>query len=210
MSLSSISLDQVRAALALEPPEFDPHEAQLKMAPANRPLQPQPESNPRLAATMLLLYPIDELHFVLTRRPDYDGTHGGQISFPGGRREADEDFAETALRETCEELGICDSIEPVGRLTELYIPPSDFLVYPYVGYIAYRPEWHPDPYEVAEVIETPLRILLDDGIKQRDTREYKGMSFEYSIYQINGHRVWGATAVMLSEFEWRLRTILGK
>lgn len=209
--MPEISLAMVQEALALTPPEFDPEEAQLKLAPSIRPRE-RPEDlrgQARLAATMLLLYPLEErLSFVLTRRPETLTQHAGQISFPGGRKEDDEDFVEAALRETCEELGICDEIKLLGGLTPVYIPPSDFYVQPFVGYLEQRPSaWRYPENEVAEVIECPLESLFDDALKGWDKAEFNGLEFEYGWYTINGHRVWGATAIMLSEFEWRLRTV---
>lgn len=207
-----LTLEIVRRALALQPPAFDPLEAQLKMAMH----RPPPGTKllggeaGRLAATLLLLFEkADELYFVLTRRPETLKQHAGQISFPGGRKEPDESFTQTALRETCEELGICDAnVQIIGKLTDLYIPPSDFLVHPFVGYLDEEPRWQPDASEVAEVIECPVRFLLDDTLKKRDTANFKGLSFDYFYYDVFGYRVWGATAIMLSEFEWRLRTLL--
>lgn len=209
---NKLSIDTVRCALRLAPPDFDPHQAQRKMALLPRPVK-RPDSRdgqPRLAATLLLLYPVNErLYFVLTRRPDTFTNHAGQISLPGGRREDHESFEQTALRETCEEIGICGSeIELLGALTELYIPPSDFQVNPFVGYIPYRPEWKYSEIEVAEIIECPLDLLLDDSLKQRGLAEIRGATFEICWYQIEKHRVWGATAIMLSELEWRLRACL--
>ncbi len=210
----NLTLDTVRCALRLGLPEFDPYQAQRKMAPLARPIK-RPDSRegqPRLAATLLLLYPVNEqLHFVLTRRPDTFTNHPGQISLPGGRHEERETFEQTALRETYEEIGVnISDIEILGALTELYIPPSDFQVYPFVGYTPHRPmQWKFDLSEVAEVIECPLEILLDDSLKHRGLTEIRGTTFEICWYQVGPHRVWGATAIMLSEFEGRLRACLG-
>ena len=91
----------------------------------------------RLSAVLLLLFPYkDDIYFVLTERQDYDGKHAGQISFPGGKAEPfDKNTAETALRETQEEIGVLPTaITILGRLTEVYIPVSNFLIHPYVGY----------------------------------------------------------------------------
>jgi 8-oxo-dGTP pyrophosphatase MutT (NUDIX family) len=203
-----ISLETVRAALSL--PEFDPLFAQRQMAPIPRPLERDAsrEGAARYAAVMLLLYPYrGYLTFVLTRRRDDLPDHAGQISFPGGQRDEDEDFAQTAVRETCEELGVCEPVELIGDMSRIYIPPSDFYVHPYVGYVPQRPDWQYNREEVAEVIECPVDLLLDDFIKRKDKRDFNGMEFEYGYYDIYGHRVWGATAIMLSEFEWRIRTV---
>lgn len=206
-----LTVETIRCALTL--PDFDAIEAQRKMAPIARAIQ-RPESREgqvRLAATLLLLYPIhDQLHFVLTRRPETFKNHAGQISLPGGRHELHETFQQTALRETYEEIGIpIQEIEMLGALHDLYIPPSDFQVYPFVGYMPHHPlEWKFDLNEVAEVIECPLAVLLDDSIKHRGMTEIRGLSFEICWYQVGQHQVWGATAIMLSELEWRLRRCL--
>jgi 8-oxo-dGTP pyrophosphatase MutT (NUDIX family) len=203
-----ITLDTVRCAVALRPPEFDPVAAQRHMTPDRRPLTRTRETgNPRLAATLLLLFPVeDELHFILTRRPDTLNDHAGQISLPGGRMEEGETYIDTALREACEEVGVCDTddIEILGRLHELYIPPSDFLVHPIVAYMPHYPdEWAFSLDEVSEIIECPVHVLMDDAIKKRGIHEVYGL--EIFWYAIGGHQVWGATAIMLSEFEMRLR-----
>jgi 8-oxo-dGTP pyrophosphatase MutT (NUDIX family) len=206
---SLISLDHIQAALHL--PDFDPIPAQRTMAPLSRPPQRDPgrDGQPRYAATLLLLFPGESgLTFVLTRRPDTLSTHAGQISFPGGRKEDSEEFSTTALRETCEELGVCQPIDLLGHLSQLYIPPSDFYVWPYVGYIDSRPMWRYDPNEVAEVIECPVSLLLDPTTKGQKTSEFNGLSFQHGVYQIGRHTVWGATAIMLAEFEGRLRHVL--
>jgi 8-oxo-dGTP pyrophosphatase MutT (NUDIX family) len=196
--------------LALDDPQFDPVAAQMKISRGPRAdvAEWQHESDPRLAATLMLLYPeADGLHFLLTRRPDTLNSHAGQISFPGGKQEDGETFIQTALRETCEEVGICERIELLGELTPLWIPPSNFEVHPQVGYIKRLPPLRIDSSEVAEVIHTPLEILLDESVKGSDTMQYKDRSFEYGFYHIQGHQVWGATAAMLSEFEMRLRFV---
>jgi 8-oxo-dGTP pyrophosphatase MutT (NUDIX family) len=208
---SALDLGLVRRALALQAPDFDALAAQARVAPTPRPLRRESERDgqPRLAATLLLMYPHnDQLHFVLTKRPDSLRTHAGQISLPGGRKEPGETFLEAALRETCEELGVCDAIDILGPLTSLYIPPSDFQVQPFVGHCTQRPAWQIDPREVEALIEAPLAILLDDARKHEGTAEYQGVPFTYHWYEVEGYRVWGATAIMLSELEWRLRTLL--
>lgn len=205
-----ISVDDVRRALNL--PDFDPHAAQLRMAPRPRPIRrPDRPGQPRLGGVLILLYPRDgELYFVLTQRPEYNGVHSGQISLPGGKHEGEETMIATALRETCEEVGVCEGIEVLGTLAELYIPPSDFEVHPVVGYIPQRPTWHPDALEVAGIIETPLRLLFDDAIKGSEAvfRADVNMTLNIYFYLIEGRKVWGATAAILSEFEGRLRTAL--
>src|SRR4051812_34463267 len=201
-----LTLEDVTRALAL--PNFDAIAAQLRMAPQPRPIRrAEQPGNPRLASVLLLLYPVEGvLHFVLTQRPEYDGVHSGQISLPGGKREDEESFVETALRETCEEIGVCDPINVLGELTPLYVPPSDFEIHPIVGNLPTRPPWNPHPIEVAAIIETPLDLILDPQVKATEDWERYGRPFTVPFYRIGEHKVWGATAIMLSELEVRLQT----
>lgn len=213
MTAATITLDHVRAALAL--PDFDVAAAWRRMDPRTRERFdfPAPDS-PRLAATLTLLYPQDNesgnLALVLIKRTPDPGVHSGQIAFPGGsREEADPDFVATALREACEELGVCDPVEVLGTLAPVYIGPSNFEVHPVVGYLPQRPAWHPHPDEVAEVIEFPLRALVDDRLKREELWELRGLALTVPFYFVDGrHKVWGATARILTEFEWRLRAVV--
>jgi 8-oxo-dGTP pyrophosphatase MutT (NUDIX family) len=181
--------------------------AQLRMSPPSRPNEVPQGTTPREAGVLLLLYPKeDTLHFVLTRRTDRLGSHSGQISFPGGRRElGDADLAATALRETREELGLSlDDIEVLGHLTPLYVPPSHFLVSPIVAYLHHAPHFTPNADEVAEVIEAPLAVLFDEAAKGAERRaliSQNGKQVLTPHYRIANQTVWGATAMVLSEFE---------
>lgn len=102
----------------------------------------------------------------------------------------------------------------MGALTRLYVPPSNFEIYPVVGYLPYRPAWKPHAGEVAEVIETPLNLLLDDSIKGDEALDRAGMALHIRYYRIEAgqrpHKVWGATAIILSEMEMRLRGVAGE
>lgn len=208
--MSPIDLERVRAALALE--DFDAVDAQRRMAPQPRVLH-RSESRagrPRQASVMILLYPLDDhLGMVLVQRSENErDVHSGQIALPGGGHEGDESTIETALRETAEELGVTGGIEIVGMLTPLYIPPSDFEVHPVVGYLPRRPAWVPDPAEVVGVLECPIDWLLDDDRKMIDDWDFGGYTMRVPWYEVHGHRVWGATAIMLSELEQRLRRVV--
>ena len=199
----------VRAALALTDSEMEA--AQARMAPVMRRLLPPAGPAPRLAAVLTLLYPQDEqIHLILTRRLASLRDHSGQISFPGGRRDPeDASFAATALRESCEELGLCDApIEILGQLAPLYIPPTNFEAHPIIGWLDAPPTLVPNPDEVAEVIAMPLAWLLDDAHKRSEPWTFAGGVFDVPYYLIAGHKVWGATAIMLSELEMRLRAVL--
>jgi 8-oxo-dGTP pyrophosphatase MutT (NUDIX family) len=203
-----ITLADVRAALALHP--FDATAAHARMFPGGDPRLPPLAVDARQAGVLVLLYPaVAGPRFVLTRRAATLRGHSGQISFPGGRRDPDDvTFSATALRETCEELGICDSVELLGDLTPIYIPPSNFRVHPSVGALADTPSFTPNPAEVAEVFTVPLTHLLDPAYKRHETWELAGRPTVIPFYAFGGHQVWGATAIMLSELEVRLRAVL--
>lgn len=186
---------------------------QIKMVPEPPPDQrnrfDQPEDC-REAAVLLLLYPhingtgalSPELYFVLTRRVEYPGVHSGQISLPGGRREEDELLPVTALRETYEEVGLApETIEIMGQLSPLYTPPSNFCIYPFVAFCPTRPVFQASAQEVAELIETPLSLLFNPAIRKEEMWQLKNYGERrVPFYDIFGHRVWGATAMILSEF----------
>ena len=155
------------------------------------------------AAVLLLLYPLaGSEHIVLTVRSETVEDHKGQISFPGGAvHAADADLETTAIRETYEEVGIDpDAIEPIGRLDDM-VTVSNFRVTPVVGVLHGGPhEFRPSPDEVAEVLEVPLRHLLDPANRVVEWRERRGELTQNPAYEFNGYRVWGATARMLSGF----------
>ncbi len=143
------------------------------------------------------------------RRVEYPGAHSGQISLPGGGAEPGESWEQTARRETCEELGACEDIELLGPLTSLYVPPSNFEIHPFVGFCAERPVWRPAPGEVAGLLEIPLSALLDEDSKRNDEQEFTpGRRAKLPYYWLGANVVWGATAIILSEFEHRLRSAL--
>ncbi len=147
----------------------------------------------------------------VTLRTQTVETHKGQLSLPGGAREPqDSDFAQTALRETCEELGIPENVLEIwGALTPLYIPPSRFCVHPYVGYASRLLSLRPDPNEVAEVIEVPLQHLLDPATRQVETYMRGNQRFQVPVYRVADHKIWGATAMILAEFLALLSTARG-
>ncbi len=205
-----IDLRTIERALAM--PGFDGMAAQWLMATCPR-ARLRPRNWPgraRQAAVLIPLFPIESgIGMALIRRADLGDPHGGQIGFPGGELEPGEDHTRAAIRECEEELGINPAdVRILGFLTPLYILPSDFEVCPVVGYFRRRPAWHPSPVEVADVIESPLEILLDDSIKHEGLEPYSSIFERVPWYSINGAEVWGATAMMLSELEQRLRAVL--
>lgn len=157
---------------------------------------------------MLLYEKERQTHVVLTRRRDDLQAHAGQVSLPGGRQEPRETLEETALRETREEVGVPPAaITILGQLTPLYIFPSDFEVHPFVGWHQGVPAFRPQPAEVAEIIETPLAALFDEQTRREEMWEWRDNPLHVPFYQIGEHKVWGATAMMLSDFVERVRTI---
>jgi 8-oxo-dGTP pyrophosphatase MutT (NUDIX family) len=198
-----LTLEQAQKALAAPRPGFA---AQARMSPQPRrgEIPPPPPQHPaKEAGVLVLLYTEDdELYFVLTRRTETVAMHKGQVSLPGGAREGTERLDETARRETSEELGIDSTrIEILGApLTPLYIPVSGFWVTAFVGFWNDKPLFDPEPEEVIELIQTPLAALLDESSIEEEVWEIRGERVRVPFFLIRGHKVWGATAMMLSEF----------
>lgn len=177
--------------------------AHARMASAARyRLGIKPNDRTRHSAVLICFYPHqNSVYLPLILRPQYDGVHAGQMAFPGGRMERfDENLTRTALREAQEEVGIrVSDVKVLGTLTELFIPPSNFYVQPVVGILPYRPDFYPDPREVEAVVEVNLTTLFDETIVGDSQIEVRGVLVDAPFYQIQGHRVWGATAMMISE-----------
>ena len=193
-----LDVNSWRVALASELPG---EKAQNLMAPLFRGTFSH-VSEPVRAAVMVLIYPNQqELFTVFIKRNIYNGPHSGQVSFPGGASEqGDNSMEETALRETREELGINEKIDILGMLTPLHIPVSNFLVDPVVGWTRNRPVFEPDPSEVQYLIEVPIRSLLEPGNKDLEIMERNGRTIKAPCYRTGKEKIWGATAMMLSEF----------
>lgn len=201
-----IDLEQrLRRGLASPLPGLD---AQVRMAPQPRvgwdPLHPPPGL--RDAAALLLVYPFHQLpHVLLTVRGAGLRKHTGQVSLPGGSVDEDESIESAALREASEEVGVAPaSVRVLGRLTPLQIPISGYMLHPVVGIADARPAFRREEWEVARILEVPLTLLGDPGIVKRRsrTREYGGRTVEIDVpyFEIDGELVWGATAMVLSEF----------
>lgn len=180
-------------------------DAQMTMSPPIRGRDVLIPADVRKSAVLVLIYPQNGgLYVPFMRRAEDGRVHGGQVSFPGGRKEkTDPDFTWTALREAHEELGIIpEKVEVLGSLTELYIPPSNFLVYPTVGFMPQRPDFVPDPKEVADVIEVEISQFLNEGIRKNHRVDVFGGNYiEAPGYTVNDqHLIWGGTAMMIAEF----------
>ncbi|MGS4345009.1 NUDIX hydrolase [Myroides odoratus] len=166
--------------------------------------------NPRASAVMMLLYPKAlETHVLLIERATYKGVHSGQVGFPGGKYEQEDvDLLHTALRETQEEVGIVDKdIQIIQPYTKIYIPPSNFFVQPYLGISQKELSFIPDAHEVANIIELPLAILMEDQLIQKVEMKTSYASWtEVPAFVYKDYTIWGATAMMLSELKETLKT----
>lgn len=162
------------------------------------------EKNPKFAAVNIVLYLKDnEWHFpLIVRSTNERDRHSGQISLPGGKREElDKDFAQTAIRETSEEIGIEKHyVRIIRELSPIYIPPSNFYVYPFISYTKKNPEFILQQSEAVEVIEFPITSFLN----LPDSPEIMALpgagGHEVPVINFNGYIIWGATAMILSEF----------
>jgi 8-oxo-dGTP pyrophosphatase MutT (NUDIX family) len=162
----------------------------------------KPNERTRKSAVLILFYPYqNQIHFPLILRPAYDGVHSGQVAFPGGRYElSDENLLRTALREAQEEIGLrLTDVKILGTLTELFIPPSNFFVLPVTGCIPYRPDFFPDAREVEDVFEIGLDEISNKKIIGSSDIVIRGEQVHAPHYEVQGYKIWGATAMMISE-----------
>lgn len=150
----------------------------------------------------------DETHLVLIQRPIYKGTHSGQIAFPGGKvEESDKDIIQTALREANEEVGVdINDVEVLGKLSDVYIPVSNFLVTPVVGVINYAPSFVPELREVAEIVELRVGHLIQvETLSLNSIKLSNGLIMKVPTFEFNQKIIWGATALMLNELRYLLK-----
>jgi 8-oxo-dGTP pyrophosphatase MutT (NUDIX family) len=179
--------------------------AQKRMIIHPRPggMEPPAGAPPRESGVLVLLYPKTEggdLHLPLILRAEDHGHHSGQVSFPGGAQEGEESITQTALREAHEEVGVPpDSVTVLGSLTPLYIPASGYRITPTVGYAPVRPSFTLDQVEACELIEAPLAIFMDDTNVVKETWHFGLVPVRVPFFTVGGHKVWGATAMVLAE-----------
>ena len=188
---------------------------QFKMAPMER-LQElkriaRHQNTAKRAGVMSLFYPSEdfETRLILILRKTYKGVHSAQVGFPGGKLEAeDNSIQDAALRE--EEVGVSrNAISVLKALTEIYIPPSNFFVQPFLGITAQSPKFIPQEEEVEALIEVTLRDFMDDvNVTTQTLSTSYATSIEVPAFKLNGHIVWGATAMMLNEVRELLKKVL--
>ncbi len=191
--------------------------AQFKMAPIER-LQElkriaKEKNTAKKAGVMVLFYPSENLetYLILILRKTYKGVHSAQVGFPGGKLEAeDKNIQDAALRETEEEVGISrEAISVLKQLTEIFIPPSNFFVQPFLGITTEAPKFVPQEEEVEALIEVSLENFMDDSnITSQNLSTSYATNIDVPAFKLNGHIVWGATAMMLNEVRELLKKVL--
>jgi 8-oxo-dGTP pyrophosphatase MutT (NUDIX family) len=175
------------------------------MVPAyrrNLPLdQPVDGVSWREAAVLVLLHEENkQACFPLILRVEGPGVHAGQVSLPGGAREAGESLQACAIRETSEEIGVdTGSMQIIRKLSPLQVPPSRFTVYPFVGMLRQAPAFKPAPGEVSDIMVPSIDELLDPASRTEEMLTIRGKDWLIPCYRLAGHRVWGATAMILAE-----------
>ena len=165
------------------------------------------------AGVLALFYPNADFNtnFVLILRKTYKGVHSAQVGFPGGKyEEGDNDLMTTAMRETEEEVGVPTSnLSIIKPMSPLYIPPSNFIVHPFLAVSEYKPLFRKQEDEVEDIIEVSLLDFLNDRnvLMTRVPTSYN-VEVEVPAFKLNDHIVWGATAMMLSELKDLLKQVL--
>jgi len=198
----------LRIALSKDLPAEEAHRLMMnykRMTPAQAMAK---EIEHRLSAVLILLFPRENTcRFLLLKRHDYEGHHSGQVGLPGGKMDIeDKDLLSTALRECREESGIAvDAKDVIGELSPIFIPPSRFMVHPFVAVLDTEPTFTFDEYEVRFGIEAPLEELMHaDSVKAAQIQTAKFGPLDVKGFYFDNELVWGATAMMLME----LRTII--
>ncbi|MEP0711660.1 CoA pyrophosphatase [Algoriphagus sp.] len=180
--------------------------AQLSMSPHpvdSRRFDSNLPPNHRKGSVLILLFPKeDKAFFPLIKRPEYPGVHSGQIAFPGGKMEVDDvDEIDTALREAWEEVGILpEQVNLIGRMSDLFIPTSNFLVTPVLGYSEVIPDFVPEEKEVARIIQAAVSTLYEPSLRKQKILEFSdNFRLDTPYFEVDREMVWGATAMIISE-----------
>ncbi len=202
--------DRLTDRLLLPLPGGDAHES-FRAVPVgdvkplfNHSLPPKP------GGVIILLYEENGvIRFPLTKRAEYTGAHSAQVSLPGGKAEPGEDSVATALRECEEEIGIDrHEIRVIGKLSDFFVMPSNFMVTPVVAWLDHTPVFRPDAHEVARVLNGELADIIEDrAVKQKEIMAAGRFRMNAPHFEIEGEVVWGATAMMLNEFRIIVREI---
>jgi len=180
-------------------------ETQLEMASGNRLFYKEFQNTepPQNGSVLIVLYPFkSKWNTVFIKRTNDNGPHSGQMAFPGGMYEKnDETLYATALREANEEIGINkNQVNFVGKLTPLHIPVSNILVHPFIVTLPEKPILTPNKKEVDDILETPIDIFFDTKNHLPFTFKYKEKTFISSCFLIENYKIWGATAMIWNEF----------
>jgi 8-oxo-dGTP pyrophosphatase MutT (NUDIX family) len=171
----------------------------------------QHKTPPKPGSVLILLYEEnDKIKFPLIKRQEYIGAHSGQVSFPGGKAEQQEDPIQTALREGEEEIGIrAKDVKVIGRLSEFFVIPSNFLVTPVVATVEYVPQFNPNPHEVSRILKgTVTDLIHEKAIKTKEILAAGTYRMNAPHFDIEGEIVWGATAMILNELRLVLKELL--
>lgn len=198
-------IDQLKASLNRPLPGLSAHK---NYAPEGREINPQliaTEDYRHSAVAVICTLYSDSPSFILTKRMPYDGAHGGQISFPGGKKEIEDPTSEhTARRETFEEIGWkLDEQHLLGKISDVYIPVSKFKVEPYIYHVDEIQEFQLNEREVSEIIQLPVDVLLhENATKLVNITISSGMILkDVPAFIFEEHIIWGATALMLGEIK---------
>lgn len=202
-------LENFRQKLAHDLPGEAAHKDMIPLRSLTSTMLMQADSF-RESSVAVLLYPQNNLWYsVLIERPTYPGAHSGQMAFPGGKRDPeDPNLVQTAIREMSEEIGFFDpKLIWLGKLTNVYIPVSSFLVYPHVFLTRTTPNFVPDEYEVASIVPFDLADLLDETkLIQTTIRASPGVIMKnVPAFEIGQKIVWGATCLIVNELKWCLK-----
>jgi len=201
-SMTKLNFENIREQLGIELPGEKAHRL---MSPSVRLTKDQvADSTDSMESSVLItLFPTDKGLGTLLMERTKIGPHGGQISFPGGKMDSQDESSEyTALREANEEVGLeASKVEVIGSLSRLYVPNSNFWINPFVAITEAEPQWKPNPDEVSSLIRVDLEYLFSKSIKKRKRLQVNGFQVDAPYYDVHGYFVWGATAMIISEFE---------
>lgn len=203
-------INSLKRSVKQDLPSFNAHKLMMPEIRLKEFEKTNPDNNTIKSAVLLLLFEKNnQLYLIFIKRQKYDGIHSGQIAFPGGKFENnDKTLTTTALRETYEEIGISPSqIEIIGQLSELFIPPSNFLVQPFIGYTKQIPDYKINDYEVEVVFEVSINeIIYANPINNVEFELFNNQTIKAPCYIFENHKIWGATSMILNELITIIKT----